>query len=186
MYYAVVLLGVLLCACGAKKKLIRQNQGDVEVVVPCSGPEYLPDAEHFRASAMGFSNSQEIAGQKAMTSARMKLASAIQTVTKTVTDNYLSSYEMGQEEEAKSRFQSLTREVIDQTLNGVRVICQKLMKSPDGQYKSYVALELGSMDVAKAISNKVSSDDKLRIDFEYEKFKKVFDEEMKNMSAAQE
>lgn len=182
MYYAVVMAGVLLCACGGQKQLVQKPQEDVEVIVPCSGPEYMPDAEHFRASAMGVSNSQEIASQKAMTAARTKLAAAIQTTVRTVTDNYLSSYEMGQQEEAKGRFQSLTRETVNQVLNGVKVICQKMMKSPDGQYKSYVALELGGMDIAKAIGNKVSNDDKLRIDFEYEKFKKVFDEEMKNVA----
>lgn len=181
MYYVILVAGVFLYACGGQKQLVQQKpQEDVEVIVPCSGPEYLPDAGHFRASAMGLSNSQEIAGQKALTAARAKLAAAIQTTVKTVTDNYISSYETGQQEEAKGRFQSLTREVVAQTLNGVKVICQKMMKSPEGQYKSYVAIELGGMDVVKALNNKISNDDKLRIDFEYEKFKKVFDEEMKN------
>lgn len=165
--------------------MVQKNQEDIEVIVPCSGPEYMPDAEHFRASAMGLSNSQEIASQKAMTAARAKLAAAIQTTVKTVTDNYASSYEVGQQEEAKGRFQTLTREVVNQTLNGVKVICQKMMKSPDGQYKAYVAIELGGIDVVKAMNNKISNDDKLRVDFEYEKFKKVFDEEMKNAAEQQ-
>lgn len=180
--YFVLGLCVTLMACGGQKQLIQnqKNQEDVEVIVPCSGAEYLPDAEHFRANAMGVSNSQEIASQKAMTAARSKLAAAIQTTVKTVTDNYVSSYESNQQEEAKGRFQALTREVVSQTLNGVKVICQKMMKSPEGQYKAYVAIELGGMDVVKALNNKISNDDKLRVDYEYEKFKQVFDEEMKN------
>lgn len=186
IYYVLGVCGLILCGCGGQKQMVQQKpQEDVEVLVPCSGPEYMPDAEHFRASAMGISNSQEIASQKAMTAARAKLASAIQTTVKTVTDNYSSSYEMGQQEEAKGRFQSITREVVNQTLNGVKVICQKMMKSPDGQYKAYVAIELGGIDVVKALSNKISNDDKLRVDYEYEKFKKVFDEEMKNAAGQQ-
>ncbi|MFR3328814.1 MAG: hypothetical protein ACLTSL_01360 [Odoribacter splanchnicus] len=185
MYCVALLAGMLAYACGGQKQLVQKNQEDVEVIVPCSGPEYMPDAEHFRASAMGLSNSQEIASQKAMTAARAKLAAAIQTTVKTVTDNYASSYEMGRQEEAKGRFQTLTREVVNQTLNGVKVICQKMMKSPEGQYKAYVAIELGGIDVAKAMNNKISSDDKLRVDFEYEKFKKIFDEEMKNAAEQQ-
>ena len=113
------------------------------------------------------------------------MAAAIQTTVKTVTDNYTSSYEVGQQEEAKGRFQALTREVVNQTLNGVKVICQKMMKSPEGQYKAYVAIELGGIDVVKAMNNKISNDEKLRVDFEYEKFKKVFDEEMKNAAEQQ-
>lgn len=186
IYYVLGLCVLFMCGCGGQKQMVQQKpQEDTEVIVPCSGPEYMPDGEHFRASAMGISNSQEIASQKAMTSARAKLASAIQTTVKTVTDNYTSSYEVGQQEEAKGRFQSITREVVNQTLNGVKVICQKMMKSPDGQYKSYVAIELGGIDVVKALNNKISNDDKLRVDFEYEKFKKVFDEEMKNSADQQ-
>ena len=181
MYCVALLAGMLVYACGGQKQLVQKNQEDIEVIVPCSGPEYMPDAEHF----MGLSNSQEIASQKAMTAARAKLAAAIQTTVKTVTDNYASSYEVGQQEEAKGRFQTLTREVVNQTLNGVKVICQKMMKSPDGQYKAYVAIELGGIDVVKAMNNKISNDDKLRVDFEYEKFKKVFDEEMKNAAEQQ-
>ena len=60
-----------------------------------------------------------------------------------------------------------------------------MMKSPEGQYKAYVAIELGGIDVVKAMNNKISNDEKLRVDFEYEKFKKVFDEEMKNAAEQQ-
>ena len=80
MYCVALLAGMLVYACGGQKQLVQKNQEDIEVIVPCSGPEYMPDAEHFRASAMGLSNSQEIASQKAMTAARAKLAAAIQTL----------------------------------------------------------------------------------------------------------
>lgn len=188
-YLLGVIVIVVICSCGSKKKMTEQPSvpagGDVEVIVPCSGTEFMTNGEYFRANAMGISNSMEIASQKALTAARSKLAAIIETTIKTVTDNYLSSYEMGQQEEAKGRFQSITREVVNQTLNGVRVICQKTMKSPEGQYKTYVAVELSEEGIAKAISNRVSKDDKLRIDFEYEKFKKEFDAEMNNVAKEQ-
>ena len=184
-YYVFGLAMLIMCACGGQKQLVQKAQEDTEVIVPCSGPEYMTSAEYFRANAMGLSNSMEIASQKAMTAARAKLAAAIQTTVKTVTDNYASSYEVNQQEEARGRFQSLTREVVNQKLNGVRVICQKTMKSPDGQYKCYVAVELAGNEIAQAMNNRISNDEKLRTDFEYEKFKKVFDEEMKKEAAEQ-
>lgn len=177
--FVIALSALIMCGCGSKKKMMEQKlQEDVEVIVPCSGAEYMTSAEYFRVNALGMSNSLEIASQKAMTAARSKLAATIETTVKTVTDNYISSYEMGQQEEAKARFQSLTREVVNQQLSGVRVICQKTMKSKEGMYKYYVALELGKDDIAKAVTNHVSKEDKLRTDFEYEKFKKAFDDEM--------
>ena len=39
-----------------------------------------------------------------------------------------------------------------------------------------------SVDLMEKLNNKISKDEKLRIDYEYEKFKKVFEEEMKNAS----
>lgn len=89
---------------------------------------------------------------------------------------------MGDTEEAKSRFQNLSRIVSQQTLQGSTIICEKTMKSPDGYYKVYVALEIMSGDVLNSAIDKIKNDDKLRVDFEYEKFKKVFDEEMANFN----
>lgn len=187
IYCLSVLVLLIMCSCGGKKKLAEQKLAgqDVEVIIPCSGPEYMPNGDFFRANAMGISNSLEIASQKALTAARSKLAATIQTTVNTVTDNYLSSYEMGQQEEAKGRFQSLTREVVEKTLVGVKVICQKTMKSPEGQYKAYVAVELSGENIAKAMNNRVSQEDKLRIDFEYDKFKKEFNSEMKKQAEQQ-
>lgn len=171
-------------SCGSSKAVVAPTPtDDVEVVVPCSGIEYMTSAEYFRANAMGVSNSLEIAGQKAMSAARSKLAAAIETTVKTVTDNYISSYEENDKEEARGRFQSLSREVVNQKLNGVRVICQKTMKSPDGQYKSYVAIELSGSDIVNAMKSRISDDSKLRTDFEYKKFEETFNKEMAELAA---
>ena len=53
-----------------------------------------------------------------------------------------------------------------------------VIKTPDGKYKVYVSLELAGEEIMNAMANRIKNDDKLRIDFEYEKFKKVFEEEM--------
>ena len=67
---------------------------------------------------------------------------------------------------------------MEQELSGTRVICEKTMKTPDGKYKVYVSLELAGEEPPNAMVNRPPNDDKLRIDFEYEKFKKIFEEEM--------
>ena len=40
-------------------------------------------------------------------------------------------------------------------------------------------------EIAKAMDSRIKSDEKLRIDYEYEKFKKVFDEAMANLEKEQ-
>lgn len=180
-----VLSVAIMCSCSSSKSATKSPAADVEVIVPCSGVEFMTSPEYFRASAMAISNSQEIAGQKAMSAARAKLAASIQTTVKTVTDNYTSSYEINQQEEARGRFQALTREVVDQKLTGIKTICQKVMQSPDGKFKCYVAIELAGESIAQEMNSRVSGDEKLRTDFEYEKFKQAFDQEMANEAAKQ-
>ncbi len=178
---AMAALGVAcLTGCGSTQA-VTQTPQDVEVIVPCSGPEFMTNNEYFRASAMGLSTDMNIAKKKAMTEARTGLAEAINIKVQAVTDNYSSSYQQGENEEAKSRYQSLGRQVVSQELSGVRVICEKTMKTPDGKYKVYVAVELAGNEIMEAMANRIKSDDKLRIDFEYEKFKKVFEEEMSKL-----
>ncbi len=176
---AMLLVLVSVASCGASKKAKKAAvEGDTEIIIPCSGTEFTTDNKYFRANAMGISHSLEIASQKALTAARAKLAASIQTTVKTVTDNYISSYEDNASEEARSRYQSMIREVVNFQLNGTKVICQKTMKSTEGQYKCYVAIELSGEELAASFSDKVSKDSKLRTDFEYEKFKQEWEKEM--------
>ncbi len=157
------------------------NATDVEIVEPCFGVEFQGTEEAFRASGLGVSTDQALARQKAMTAARAALAAQIEVTVKTVTDDYVSAYTSNQDEEVRGRYQSLTREVTNQQLQGIKTICSKMMKSPEGKYKAYVALELGGEELLNQINTRLSDDDKLRTDYEYEKFKEVFDAEMKAM-----
>ncbi|WP_298616879.1 hypothetical protein [uncultured Odoribacter sp.] len=177
-YYVLEMAMIsLLMSCGGQKALVK-TQEDVEIVVPCSGPEYMTDKTYFRASAMGFSNDMMMAKKKGLAEARAELATSMNAAIKRVTDNYASSYQLGEQEEARSRFQDLARTVVNEKLSGTRVICEKTMKTPEGAYKVYVAVELAGDEIAKSMQNRIQDDEKLRTDFEYEKFKKVFDEEM--------
>lgn len=168
----------LLTSCGGTKSVAQSVPQDVAIDVPCSGPEFQTSKEYFRASTMALSTDMSIAKKKAMSDARAQLAAAINAKVKTVTDDYVSSYQQGEADESKRRFQELSRTTVEQELSGVRLICEKTMKTPEGKYKVYVAVELAGKEIMDAMANRVKADDKLRIDFEYEKFKKVFEEEM--------
>ena len=116
--------------------------------------------------------------KKALTNARNELAQAINTTVKTVTDNYTNSRTMNQKEELEQKFEQLNREVVEQSLQGVRTICEKLVQTKEGTYKTYVALELSADDLVKQYNARMSADDRLKIDYDYEKFKDTFNAEM--------
>jgi hypothetical protein len=171
---------VMISGCKSKEK-VAKVAGEELIEVHCSGPEFFANAEYFRANQVGESLDQATAKKKAMSNARADLASSVETTIKGVVDNYVNSRELNNTEEVEERFESLTREVINQKLTGVKTICEKTTKTTDGKYKTYIALELAGDELMNAMNERLSSDAKLKIDYDYEQFKKTFDSEMKKM-----
>lgn len=176
--FMILLAVVLIAGCKGKEKV---PTGEKEVVVPCSGPDYFTTTKFFRSNSIGESSDQVTSKKKALTNARNELAQAINTTVKTVTDNYVNSREMNNREEVEERFESLNREVVDQSLSGIRTICEKLMKTDQGTYKTYIALELSADELVSKYNERLSKDERLKIDYDYEKFKETFEKEMEKM-----
>ena len=175
----VLIAAAIIAGCKGKEKA---PAGEKEVVVPCSGPEYFTTAKFFRANSIGESQDQVTSKKKALTNARNELAQAINTTVKTVTDNYVNSREMNNKEEVEERFESLNREIVDQTLSGIVTKCEKLMKTGQGTYKTYVAIELSAEELVSKYNERLSKDERLKIDYDYEKFKETFEKEMEKMN----
>lgn len=177
-FVAVVVAAVAFAGCSKKP---ATPKGETEVVVPCSGPDYFTTNKFFRANSIGESSDQVTSKRKALTNARNELAQSIQTTVKTVTDNYVNSREMNNREEVEERFESLNREVVDQTLSGVRTLCEKLVKTEQGSFKTYIAIELSADELVSKYNERLSKDERLKIDYDYEKFKETFEKEMSKM-----
>src|SRR5690606_1683197 len=180
-FVALALMSVLAVGCKSKKE--APPKGEVEVVVPCSGPDYFTTAKYFRANSIGESQDQVTSKRKALANARAELAQSIQTTVKTVTDNYVNSREFNNREEVEERFESLNREVVDQTLSGIRTLCEKLMKTQEGTYKTYVAIELSADELVAKYNERISQDERVKIDYDYENFKETFEKEMEKMKS---
>ncbi|BAV94320.1 LPP20 family lipoprotein [Ichthyobacterium seriolicida] len=176
----VVFVSLFIC-CGGSKPVIIPND-EIDVVIPCSGKEFFTDGNHFRSNSVGESLDQMVAKKKALANARQQLASDISTVIKSVTDNYVKSSEFNNKEEALERFEQNGRSVVSQQLRGVRQICEKPTRvKSTGKYKYYVAIELSASDLVSAYNEVLSNDENLKVDYNYEKFKETFEEEMKKI-----
>lgn len=171
-------LAMMLPSCKSSKAITVKESGEVEVLTPCSGSEYQSNSKAFRYSAIGESMDQMTAKKKAMSEARAGLAAAINTTVKTVTDNYVKSGNYNNKEELMKNYEGVSREVVTQSLSGTMVVCEKMMLTKAGTYKSYVCLELGGSEILQSLNNKMSNNEMLKVDYNYEKFKKTFDEEM--------
>lgn len=179
LYSLILLVGtvVSLYSCGSSKKGVF-SKDEVLISTYCSGDDYASTAKALRFSGIGESIDQMTAKNKSMSEARAGLAASISTKVKSVTDNYVKSGNFNNKEELLKNYEGINREVVDQTLSGVIVICEKMTKTNAGTYKSYVCVELGGSEILKTLNNKVSNNEMLKVDYNYEKFKKTFDEEM--------
>lgn len=175
----VALAGVMVIGCKPKEKLPK---GEQEVNVPCSGPEFFTTNKFFRANSIGESQDQVASKKKALANARGELAASIQTTVQAVTDNYLNSREFNNKEEVEERFEQLNREIVNQKLTGIKTLCEKLMKTENNTYKTYIAIELSADELVATYNERLSKDERLKIDYDYEKFKQTFEQEMEKLN----
>ncbi|MFD0999075.1 hypothetical protein ACFQ21_07145 [Ohtaekwangia kribbensis] len=175
----LALAGAFVVGCKSKEK--KAPTGEKEVIVPCSGSDYFTTNKFFRANSIGESMDQVTSKKKALANARAELAASIQTTVKAVTDNYTNSRELNNKEEVEERFEQLNREIVDQKLTGLKTICEKLMKTEAGNYKTYIAIELSADELVATYNERMSKDERLKIDYDYEKFKETFEKEMEKL-----
>ena len=96
-----LIVGLAVFTTGCKKnKDVVKPKGEVEIVEYCTGDAYESDSKHFRSSATGESQDREIAKKKARSNAETRLAQTVSATVKAVTDNYVSSTEFNNREEA--------------------------------------------------------------------------------------
>ncbi len=178
----VLAAAMVMVGCGSKK--VAPTKGEVEVNVPCK--EYKTDKNTLRANASATSPNMQNATDKALASARRELATSIEATIKRVVDQYASSYDLNDAADFRGKMQDITRTVVNQQLVGSVPVCDKITRTTDKDgntiYHAYVAIELTTNEMLEAVrngvNNKISDEEKLRTDFEYEKFKKTFEEEM--------
>ena len=177
-----VIIISLAASCKKKPKEVSvAEQGERFIEIPCSvsqSKDYVSNKKYWRANSIGESADQMISKKKAASNARADLASTIQTTIKGTIDNYVNSREFNNREEVEERFEGLTREVINQQLNNVRTICEKQALTAANKYKTYMAIEMSVDDVQEAMHERLSKDERLKVDYDYEKFKETFDKEM--------
>ncbi|MDB4835035.1 hypothetical protein OAH12_00440 [Cyclobacteriaceae bacterium] len=172
-------------SCKPKNQPAPASAGnEVEVKLYCSGESKFQNSkEFFRATATGESLDRETAKKKALSNARNYLASNINTTVKAVTDNYVNSREYNNSEEVEERFEFLSREVVNQELQGLNTICEKVTQnSQTKKFTYYVAIELSGADLLSKMNDKLSQDQRIKVDYDYEKFKETFNAEMDKMS----
>ena len=179
--YPLALIALAVVGYSCKSTKVKSADTERKIEVLCSGDKYFSNNKYFRANAIGESLDQMTAKKKSMSNAKAELAAKVNTTVTAVIDNYVNSREFNNVEEVEERFESLTREVVNQELSGTKVICEENTVTKEGKYKSYLAIELSGQDMLTKMHERLSTDDRLKIDYDYEKFKEEYEKEMERL-----
>jgi len=180
----LMLIAIVLFStnCKSKKKAPKPvYEDETEIVLRCSGPEYQSTEGFIRASSMGESNDMVMSKKVARSNTLEELASKIEVTVKAVIDNYYNRRQKNKDESVEKRYEELVRSVVNQKINGYKTICEKVTKTSEGKYRTYLAMELPVDNIINPVYDQISKDTELKIDYDYQKFKKDFEEEMQKM-----
>lgn len=170
--------GLLLVGCKGGQSVTPNQAGEIEILEYCAGEEFKSDKDHFRATATGESMDRETAKKMARSNAEARLARTINSTIEIVTDNYVNSSSFNNKEEVTETFNDLARTVVNQQLAGAITACERLTQKTDGSYVSYMAVELSGSELVSRYNERLSQDERIRAEYNYEKFKETFNAEM--------
>lgn len=174
LFFGAALAALVMMSCGSSKEVAQETKS------PCGGCTSTTEVFRYVGQHVASSDRQmQQARSQAANAARSELAAMINATIKRVIDNYTSEYIQGDASDFRQRVQDIARTVVKQELTGTPVTCEaKEPGSQPGNVIVYACVELTGKSVLDGIANQIKNDEKLRTDFEYEKFKKVLDEEM--------
>ena len=164
--------------CNNGKSMTPNQAGEVEILEYCAGEDYKSDKDHFRATSTGESMSRETAKKMARSNAEARLARSINATLEIVTDNYVNSSKFNNKEEVTETFNDLARTVVNQQLSGAITACERLTQKADGSYVSYMAVELSGSELVSKYNERLTQDERIMADYNYERFKETFEAEM--------
>jgi hypothetical protein len=175
---------LVMTGCKSKKPVsVAKQEGLIEISTPFDSKEYRSDDENFRSKQSGKSPDLATAKKIAYQNSRAEMAANINATVKRVTDQYTNQRTIGNKQEFENKFEELSREVVNLEMSNVKELGQKTFQDPsDRGYIVWIALEANKKSVFDKIDAKISSDSKLRQDYDKKKFQEIFDAEMKKMA----
>ncbi|GAA4825887.1 hypothetical protein GCM10023331_08130 [Algivirga pacifica] len=157
---------------------------------PFSQKRYKTDKKAFRAIGNGKSRKERSAMLKARTDAQRKLAEEMKAVVKTVTEEYMKEYEVGDTYEFQSMMENKTIVAAKASISGasemdseVYTIKQKKNGEKFILFNAYVVLEMDKETFKQKLNNEVMKEKKNEVEFSKEKFNEIFDKEMESLES---
>jgi len=113
----VIVFSIIFSACGGSKKI--QNVTNAQkITLPFQGKNYVTDKSTIRAVASANSKDLQAAKTESAANARAEIGATIKVTMQRVGDDYKNSRQIDDQKEFEKKYESFTREVINETMSG--------------------------------------------------------------------
>lgn len=197
-FFAFLIVGCMAFTnCGSSKKGVSMA-GPTRVKLALDECQELAQAKPAtRAWGEGINFSLSEATAAAELSAREKFARAISSAIKTAQSSDGLSYRQSSTDmkqgnsvrDEGSKFNTMSMSIAEEVVRSTPIIKTSQYQQIDGSYQVFVCLEyqagVGQLakDVAQKVQQRVSDEDRMKMNFEFEKFRQRVEEEMKKTKA---
>lgn len=179
VFFVVMAFAATFVSCGSSQKVVSSEKGKVKVEKEeCEEMAIAPDAKNLRGYGVGVSPDKMFARDIATTSARNEIASAIQSAVSSFLTKFNQQHSNSIGNDRIGKVSQEVRQLVDQSVSNSVIVCSNTYQLKNNDYEVHVCIEMKT-DLVENVYNKLKDDDKLKIDFQYEKFKNQFDEELK-------
>lgn len=170
---------LLLYSCGGGKAVVKEIQTNqpniVQVITPCTGDKYNSDDKFFRASSSGLSIDQATGKKIALTNTNFVLANDINVFFTALVDQYTGQDRVNQGLNLGIKYKEFIRTTIDLELRNAKNICEVTTQDKtNGQFTVYLGREINRDLLFESVSEAISKDEQLKLDYDYEKFKEEY------------
>ena len=183
LFLLPIIASLFIVSCKSKKATVALKEtGFKKVESPLTEQKYKSDEQNFRSRGIGESPDESAARKIALMNAKSEMAGLIKTTLQKVSDQYTNQRSSGKDKEYENKFEELIREVTDLGMANLIEIAAENYVNDQGTNKTYVVLEVKKEEIFKKVESKITSDKKLQIDYDKQKFQSVFDSEIKKLA----
>ena len=139
----------------------------------------MDDDDYFRDLGIGTSINKQSARKAAVESAKSMIKSRLGGMIKGVSTDY-SRTVAGQAPADKVQriIEEEFTQVVEKMLNDADKTCEDMYKVASGEFESYYAIQISKKEIINKVSNVLSSNEELEIEFNREQFRKFAEKRM--------
>lgn len=177
----LALTTLMLAGCGSSKQTM-QDMGNKEIELPCAGFD-RDTKDYFTGMGIGENVNMQNARTVAFDAAKGMLLRKVGGMAKGLSTSYSKTMSGNVAQDDVARIvEGEIALVVEHMLNDAEMTCEKMYQTPAGTYQSHVAIRISKEEVAKNASKNLSENDKLRMEYDRERFRKFAEEYMKGLN----